>query len=79
MAGRGRHNQEVKIAQGTAKWFNGGKGYGVIAVEGGPDVFVQVSTITGGGYRSLDEGQKVGSGITQGQKRPPAENVRITG
>ena len=50
------HNQEVKMAQGTVKWFNGEKGYGFIAVEGGPDVFVHVSAITGSGYRSLQEG-----------------------
>jgi CspA family cold shock protein len=79
MAGRGMHNQEVKMAQGTVKWFNGDKGYGFIAVEGGPDVFVHFSAITGGGYRSLDEGQKVEFDITQGQKGPQAENVRITG
>jgi cold shock protein len=41
------------------KRFNSGRGYGLIAVEGGPDVFVHSSAITGGGYRSLDEGQKV--------------------
>ena len=79
MAGHGMHNQEVKMAQGTVKWFNGDKGYGFIAVEGGPDVFVHFSAIAGGGYRSLDEGQKAGSGITQGQKGPQAENVRISG
>ena len=73
------HNQEVKMAQGTVKWFNGDKGYGFIAVEGGPDVIVHFSAITGGGYRSLDEGQKVEFDITQGQKGPQAENVRITG
>ena len=67
------HNQEVKMAQGTVKWFNGDKGYGFIAVEGGPDVFVHFSAITGGGYRSLGEGQKVELDITQGQKGPPAE------
>jgi len=72
-------NQQVKMAQGTVKWFNGDKGYGFIAVEGGLDVFVHFSAITGGGYRSLDEGQKTGSGITQGQKGPQAENVRISG
>ena len=55
-----------------------GKGYGFIAVEGGPDVFVHFSAITGDGYRSLDEGQKVEFDITQGQG-PQAENVRITG
>ena len=47
------------MAQGTVKWFNGDKGYGFIAVEGGPDVFVHFSAITGGGYRSLEEGQMV--------------------
>jgi cold shock protein len=79
MAGRGMHNQEVKMAQGTVKWFNGDKGYGFIAVEGGPDVFVHVSAITGSGYRGLEEGQKVEFDITQGQKGPQAENVRVTG
>jgi cold shock protein len=67
------------MAQGTVKWFNGDKGYGFIAVEGGPDVFVHFSAITGGGYRSREEGQKAGSGITQGRKGPQAENVRVTG
>jgi cold shock protein len=78
-AGRRMHIQEVKMAQGTVKWFNGDKGYGFIAVEGGPDVFVHFSAITGGGYRSLEEGQKVEFDITQGQKGPQAENVRVTG
>ena len=67
------------MAQGTVKWFNGDKGYGFIAVEGGPDVFVHFSAITGGGFRSLEEGQKVEFDITQGQKGPQAENVRVLG
>jgi CspA family cold shock protein len=78
-AGRRLHNQEDKMAQGTVKWFNGDKGYGFIAVEGGPDVFVHFSAIAGTGYRSLEEGQKVEFDITQGQKGPQAENVRVTG
>jgi cold shock protein len=65
------------MPQGTVKWFNGGRGYGFIAVEGGPDVFVHVSAITGGGAPSLKEGQKVEFDITQGQKGPQAENVRV--
>jgi cold shock protein len=81
----GRHGggtaaaEKVTMAQGTVKWFNGGRGYGFIAVEGGPDVFVHVSAITGGGAPNLEEGQKVEFDITQGQKGPQAENVRVTG
>jgi CspA family cold shock protein len=65
------------MAQGTVKGFNGDKGYGFIAVESGPEVFVHFSTITGGGYRSLEEGQRVEFDITQGQKRTQAEDVRV--
>jgi cold shock protein len=67
------------MAQGTVKWFSGDRGYGFIAVEGGQDVFVHVSAITGGGDRSLAEGQQVEFDITQGQKGPQAENVRVIG
>ena len=61
---------------GTVKWFNAEKGFGFIAQEGGgPDVFVHYSAINTGGYRSLDEGQKVQFDVTQGPKGPQAENV----
>jgi CspA family cold shock protein len=66
------------MARGTVKWFNSEKGFGFIAAEGGgPDVFVHFSAITGSGYRSLDEGQRVEFDITQGQRGPQAENVRV--
>jgi CspA family cold shock protein len=67
------------MAQGTVKWFNGEKGHGFIAAEGRPDVFVHFSAITGGGYRSLEEGHKAGFDITQGQQGPQPENVRVLG
>lgn len=65
------------MAQGTVKWFNGEKGYGFIAVDGGQDVFVHYSAIEADGYRSLDEGQRVQFEVTQGQKGPQADQVRI--
>ena len=65
------------MAQGTVKWFNGEKGFGFIAQDGGgPDVFVHFSAIVADGYRSLEENQRVEFDITQGQKGPQAENVR---
>jgi CspA family cold shock protein len=62
---------------GTVKWFNGGKGYGFIEREGGPDVFVHFSAIQGDGYRSLEEGQKVEFTVEQGPKGLQASNVVI--
>ena len=60
---------------GTVKWFNGGKGYGFISREGGPDVFVHFSAIQGEGFKNLEEGQKVEFTVEQGPKGPQAANV----
>jgi CspA family cold shock protein len=59
--GRAPAAKKVKMTQGTVKWFNGDKGYGFIAVDGGPDVFVHFSAITGGGYRSPKKGRRSSS------------------
>jgi len=60
---------------GTVKWFNETKGFGFISQESGPDVFVHYSAITGDGFKSLAEGQKVEMDVTEGKKGPQAENV----
>ncbi len=67
------------MAQGTVKWFNAEKkGFGFISVDGGgADVFVHWSAIQMDGYRALDEGQRVEFEVTQGQKGPQAEAVRL--
>ncbi|GAA2746556.1 MULTISPECIES: cold-shock protein [Kitasatospora] len=66
------------MTQGTVKWFNAEKGFGFIEQDGGgPDVFVHFSNITGGGFRELQENQRVEFDVTQGQKGPQAENVRV--
>jgi CspA family cold shock protein len=61
---------------GTVKWFNDSKGFGFLERESGPDVFVHFSAITGDGFKSLAEGQKVEFTVTDGQKGPQAENVK---
>ena len=67
------------MATGTVKWFNGEKGFGFIQQdEGGSDVFVHFSAITGDGYRNLDEGDKVQYDVQQGQKGLQAANVTVT-
>ncbi|GAA5062473.1 MULTISPECIES: cold-shock protein [Nocardia] len=66
------------MAQGVVKWFNSEKGFGFIAQDGGgPDVFVHYSAVSGSGFRSLDEGQRVEFEIGQGQKGPQAQDVRV--
>jgi CspA family cold shock protein len=65
------------MAVGTVKWFNGEKGYGFIAVDGGADVFVHYSAIQMDGYKALQEGQRVEFEVTQGAKGPQADAVRL--
>ncbi|MBY6204977.1 transcription antiterminator/RNA stability regulator CspE [Halomonas denitrificans] len=63
-------------ATGTVKWFNEAKGFGFIAQDdGGKDVFVHFSSITGSGFKTLAEGQKVTYDVTDGAKGPQASNV----
>jgi CspA family cold shock protein len=58
------------------KWFNDAKGYGFITRDGGGDVFVHHSAIQAGGFRSLQEGQRVQFDVTKGPKGLQAENVQ---
>ena len=62
---------------GTVKWFNSTKGFGFIEREGGKDVFVHYSAISGSGYRSLEEGQHVTFLVVDGQKGPQAQDVEM--
>ncbi len=64
---------------GTVKFFNNEKGYGFIARDGQPDVFVHYSNITGAGFRSLNEGDQVEFEVGPGRKGEEALNVRLLG
>ncbi len=62
---------------GTVKWFNGSKGYGFLARDGGADVFVHFSAIQGDGFKNLEEGQNVEFTVEAGPKGPQASDVVV--
>src|SRR5260370_42182055 len=64
------------MAKGKVKWFNDAKGFGFIAQESGPDVFVHFTAIQAEGFRSLVEGGTVEFEVAQGPKGLQAQNVR---
>lgn len=66
------------MAKGTVKWFNDAKGFGFITPsEGGKDVFVHFSAISGDGFKTLAEGATVEYETEEGPKGPQARNVSV--
>ena len=69
-------DKELKMAQGSVKWFNPEKGYGFISQENGEDLFVHYSEIKMDGFRTLEDGQKVSFDVVEGNDgKMQASNV----
>jgi CspA family cold shock protein len=60
---------------GIVKWFNATKGYGFIERDLGGDVFVHYTSIVGGGFRTLEDGERVEFTVVEGEKGPQAQEV----
>jgi CspA family cold shock protein len=71
-----RGQKDEQMPQGTVKWFNDSKGFGFIAREDGPDVFVHFSAINMDGFKTLQEGMRVEFDVVPGKKGEQAQNVR---
>lgn len=65
------------VISGTVKWFNESTGFGFIEQQNGPEVFAHSNAILGDGPRVLVAGQKVEFVVSQGEKGPMAENIRV--
>jgi CspA family cold shock protein len=57
--------------RGKVKWFNSAKGYGFIGRDdGGDDIFVHYTAISGEGYKTLEEGDEVAFAIQASKNKP---------
>jgi len=68
------------MSTGTVKWFNDAKGFGFISPQdGGDDIFVHFSAISGDGFKTIVEGQTVTYEAENGPKGLQATKVQAQG
>ncbi len=67
----------MQMPSGTVKWFDPDKGYGFIDVDADEDdLFVHFTQIVdSGGFRTLEEGQRVSFEVTDSPKGKQASGV----
>jgi CspA family cold shock protein len=72
----GLENSGAIMASGKVKWFDNKKGFGFIAQDSGQDVFVHHTSITGAGFKTLNEGDEVSFDVIPSDKGLKAQNVQ---
>ena len=63
------------MTEGTVKFFNRMKSFGFINGDDGTDYFVHKSGLAEG--VNIDEGDRVTFDVTEGDRGPKAENVKM--
>jgi CspA family cold shock protein len=73
-----QEEQVLDMTTGVVKWFNADKGFGFITPDdGSKDVFAHFSAINSGGFRSLEENQRVEFEVQEGPKGLQAANITV--
>lgn len=63
---------------GTTKWYDPGRGFGFVSVNGGgQDVFVHATVLQRGGIESLAPGQRVTMDVAAGRRNPEAVTIQL--
>ncbi|WP_095012187.1 cold-shock protein [Tsuneonella mangrovi] len=72
--------QVVGTGKGTVKFFNGQKGFGFIAQDGGgEDVFVHISAVERAGLEGLAEGQELEFNLVDRGGKISAQDLQVVG
>lgn len=65
----------MERSSGTVKWFSQEKGFGFVTREDGSDVFVHHSGISGRGFKTLEQGERVEFEVIEEPKGLKAANL----